>query len=120
MFSRQPDLFDGEKAPAIIQQVNQKKKVQFVHNGNTFTLQLSNKWMYPLGNATVIYPQNKPQEAKVYQWLGYIITPGELITSIILLLALLFVAKSITHNPSEQAIKDQLNYPEPNKTKYDL
>lgn len=68
--------------------------------------------------AEVIYETGSPDKAAVYSFWGYWISWGELIGSIVLILALFQVAVSVTKNPTPEAVMDQLEVPEEKKRKY--
>jgi hypothetical protein len=57
--------------------------------------------------------------AKVYNFWGYWITWGELLTSIGLFIALFQVAVAVTKNPTAESLKEQLEYKEEKKKRYD-
>jgi hypothetical protein len=67
----------------------------------------------------LIYNPSKPEMAAIYSLWGYWFTWGELIMSVVLLLGLYKLATSITQNPTEQAIKDQMETLDEPKKKYD-
>jgi hypothetical protein len=66
----------------------------------------------------VIYEAAQPNKAAVYSWWGYWFTPGELLFSIGLLIVMLYIAVSITKNPTAEAVMEQLNYKPVKKRKY--
>jgi hypothetical protein len=68
--------------------------------------------------AEVIYETNNPSKGAVYKWWGYWITWGEVLGSILLILALFQIAVSVTKNPTAEALIEQLEYKEEKKTKY--
>jgi hypothetical protein len=68
--------------------------------------------------AEVIYETGNPAKGAVYAVWGYWITWGELIGSIVLILALFQVAVSVTKNPTPEAVMDQLEIKEEKKRKY--
>lgn len=127
VWTRQPDYFDGEKYPATIQ------LIQNSATGKTIPMafysvgihQYSIPAYYPLltyrsnEKVTVIFESAHPSKAKVYRFWGYWILWEELMGSIIALFLLFQVAVSITNNPSEGALKEQLAYQPQKKTKYD-
>jgi hypothetical protein len=68
----------------------------------------------------LIYNPSKPEMAAIYSLWGYWFTWGELIMSVVLLLGLYKLATSITQNPTEEALIDQLEITdEEPKRKYD-
>lgn len=66
----------------------------------------------------VIYETGEPAKAAVYRTWGYWIRWEELLTSILLLIALYLAATAITHNPTPEAVIDQLEHTEVKKRKY--
>ncbi|HLD53975.1 MAG TPA: hypothetical protein VJA82_11770 [Sediminibacterium sp.] len=68
---------------------------------------------------TVIFETEHPSKASVYRFWGYWIHWEELIGSIIAVIFLFQIAVSITNNPTESAMKEQLDYTPEKKTKYD-
>lgn len=67
----------------------------------------------------LVYNPSKPEMAAVYSLWGYWFSWGELIMSVVLLLGLYKLATSITQNPTEQALKDQMETTDKPKKKYD-
>lgn len=69
----------------------------------------------------VIYETANPSNASVYSVLGYWISLGELLASILVVVVLYYVAVSITNNPTPQALLDDLEMGKrkPRKPKYD-
>ncbi|HMZ45248.1 MAG TPA: hypothetical protein PLU36_00445 [Chitinophagaceae bacterium] len=118
IYSRVPDYFDGETAPATIHWLKDSTtnttipKAVFIHGKTKYEVDAR----YVLRSLpenkklTVIYLVKKPQNAVVYSWWGYWITWGELLTSILLLVALFQVAVAITKNPTPEAVMEQLEY----------
>lgn len=68
---------------------------------------------------TVIFETEHPSKASVYRFWGYWLHWEELIGSIIAAIILFQIAVSITNNPTEAAMKEQLDYMPEKKTKYD-
>ena len=117
-----PDYFDGETVTSIIKiddktgkasasytiaqkqyQVNADYQLRKLNDGETVEL---------------IYNPSKPEMAAVYSLWGYWFTWGELIISVVLLLGLYKLATSITQNPTEQALKDQMETTDEPQRKY--
>lgn len=127
VYSRDPDYFDGEIAPAQIHWLKDSSsnslipKAVFSHGKKEYAIDAR----YVLRSLpenkklAVIYVPSKPQNAAVYSWWGYWITWGELVTSIVLLIALFQVAVAVTNNPTAEALLEQLEYKEEKKKKYD-
>ena len=126
--TRQPDYLDGEKAPATIHLTYDSAALQFVPKAH-FNTGLKNfavdaryvfrQWKE--GDKTeVIYETGNPEKAAVYAFWGYWISWGELVASVILLLALFQIAVSVTKNPTPEAVMDQLEVKEEKKRKYNV
>lgn len=126
LFTRQPDYIDGEKAPAIIHwnyDSASKRSIPQAHystglkNYAVDARYVFRQWKE--GERTeVIYETNNLSKGAVYLFWGYWITWGELIGSILLIIALFQVAVSVTRNPTAEALMEQLEYKEEHKTKY--
>ncbi len=126
LFTRQPDYFDGEFAPAVIHLVKDSASQKIVATASFsvgkdhYTVDA----MYPLRHleegdrVEVIYELSQPPKAAVYSWWGYWISAGELIASIVLYIILFQVAISINRNPTPEALMEQLNYKPEKKRKY--
>lgn len=118
IYSRVPDYFDGERAPATIHWLtdsvsnNKIPKAVFIHDTTKYAVDAR----YVLRNlpenkkVTVIYIKSKPNKAVIYSWWGYWITWGEVLASVILLVALFQVAVAITKNPTPESVIEQLEY----------
>jgi hypothetical protein len=127
LFTRQPDYFDGDFAPAKL--VVQKDRVtgrpinfaEFSNGIKTFQVKAD----YPFrlfehkGVYSVIFEKEHPEKAVIYKFWGYWIGWGELLGSIVFLLLSFQLAKAITMNPTPEALIEQLEYKEPSKPKYD-
>jgi hypothetical protein len=127
-FSRQPDYFDGEFAPATIVVVKDSASQKLVTKANftvgTVAYQVDADYLfrnYQAGDKiAVIYELSNPKKAAVYAIWGYWLTLGELIASIVMWFVLFQVAVSITKNPTPEAVLEQLEYVPEKKTKYDM
>lgn len=69
----------------------------------------------------IIYESSDPSKAKPYHFIGYWITAGELIASLVIVGVLYFVAVSITSNPTPEALIEEMEMgkKKPKKPKYD-
>jgi len=127
IFTRQPDYFDSDFAPATIhfQKDSSTQTVQpfalfalgnqpYKVNANYF---LSN-WKEG-DKLEVIVDSAHPTKAKVYYWWGYWILWEEILYSIIIYVVLFFVAIGITNNPVENANEEDENMVKVKKRKYD-
>jgi hypothetical protein len=127
LWTRQPDYFDGEKYPATIQMVKDSATNQIIPKAfysigiNAYSINVA----YPLlsyqagEKVTVIFESEHPSKASVYRFWGYWLHWEELIGSIIAAIVLFQIAVSITNNPTDAALKEQLDYTPEKKTKYD-
>ena len=126
LFSRQPDYFDGELTKATIHFIKDKSTGKqepyafYTLNKNEYSVDASYIFRsFEEGEkADFIYEAAQPNKAAVYSWWGYWFTPGELLFSIGLLLVMLYIAVSITKNPTPEAVMEQLNYKPVKKRKY--
>ncbi len=127
-FSRQPDYFDGEFAPATIffvkDSTSQKQvaKANFTVGADVYQINADCLFRkYQVGERVeVIYELSNPKKAAVYAFWGYWLTLGELIASIAMWFVLFQVAVDITKNPTPEALLEQLEYIPQKKTKYDM
>lgn len=127
-FSRQPDYFDGEFAPATIivvkDSASQKQvaKASFTVGKMAYLVNADYLFRsYKSGERVeVIYELSNPKKAAVYAFWGYWLTMGELIASIVMWFVLFQVAVGITKNPTPEALLEQLDYVPEKKTKYDM
>lgn len=79
-------------------------------------------FLYKAGEQkNVIFETADPSNAKLYGLFGYWLTFGELIASLIIVIALYYVAVSITSNPATEALIEELEMgkKKPRKTKYE-
>ena len=123
MFTRQPDYFDSERTVGTIIQQDDKLVAKF-SEGNTFHFaEVTYAFLHKPGERIeVIYETSDPAKAKQYSMLGYWITFGELIVSILIIIVLYFVAVAITNNPTPEALLEEIEAgkKKPRKPKYDL
>lgn len=127
VYSREPDFVDGEKTTAFIHwqqdSIVQEKIPKAVFTVDRKEYSVDARYVFrslPEGKQVeVIYNPAKPKQAAVYSWWGYMVTWGELIGSIVLLVALFQVAVAVTKNPTPESLIEQLEYKEVKKTKYD-
>jgi hypothetical protein len=122
-YTRVPDYFDGETVMATIKIDGKTNKA--LANYIVASKQYEINADYPLRKfkdeekVELIYNPSKPEMAAIYSLWGYWFTWGELIMSVVLLLGLYKLATSITQNPTEQAINDQMETTDEPKKKYD-
>lgn len=125
LFTRQPDYFDGEKAPAVIHWIadstgQKNPKAVFTEGGKTYAIEARYFLRdLPEGKKVeVIYENEKPEHAAVYAFFGYWMSWGELAATILIYIALFQIAVSVTKNPTAEALIEQLEYKEEKKKKY--
>ena len=120
-FSRNPDYFDSETAPATIQMQGDSLVAAYSEYGKPYYLKLNKLAFYNrIGEKVqVIYELREPANAKIYKAWGYWLLRDELLWSFGIFTILLSVAYATTHRPHPDALREQLNYKEENKTKYD-
>lgn len=78
-------------------------------------------FLHPVGERVeVIYEASDPAQARQYGVLGYWISFGELIASLVIVLTLYFVATSITSNPTPEALLEEMEMgrKKPRKPRY--
>ncbi len=119
-FSREPDYFDSETAPAIVVQEGDSIVAKYNEFGKPFQIKLnSSHYRSKIGaRIEVVYELSHPQKAAVNQLWGYWLLPKELAWSFGLFAVLLGVAFATTHRPHPNAIAEQLKGEEGPKTKY--
>jgi hypothetical protein len=126
LFTRQPDYFDGVKVPAlIVKQLDSSSGKQVLKAVfNTGTKEFSVEPHYVFRNIeegqsrTVIYETGTPEKGAIYTFWGYWITWGELVMSVILCFLLFQIAVSVTNNPSQESLIEQMEFKEEKKKKY--
>ncbi len=119
-FSREPDYFDSETAPATI--VSRGDSVVALYNefGKPYALKLDKQsYASKVGQATeVIYELRHPEKAAINQAWGYWFIGKEIAWSFGVFAVLLGVAFATTNKPHPDSLAEQLNYKEEIKTKY--
>ncbi len=119
-YSRVPDYVDSETAPATIVAQGDAVAALYTEFGKPYVLKLD-KQLYAnkIGQQTeVIYELSHPEKAAINQIWGYWLIGKELAWSFGIFAALLGVAYATTHKPHPDALAEQLNYKQENKTKY--
>lgn len=126
VWTRQPDYFDGEIYPGMIR-LDKNSSGQIIPKAdysvglNKYTINAG----YPLSHYTdgeqinIILEHEHPDKGVVYRFWGYWITWEELLASIIIAILLFQIAVSITNNPSDESLQEQLTFKVEIKTKYD-
>lgn len=126
LFTRQPDFFDGEKAPATIQMLYDSAAKQIIpaavyQAGGTWYHTDARYFLRPLvmgQKVTVIYETATPETAAVYTFWGYWIGWGELLFTVVGYIVLLQIAYAVTTNPNANSLQEQLSYAPEKKRKY--
>lgn len=125
-FTRQPDYLDGEMAPAVIHwsydSASHRNIPKAVYSTGVKNYAVDARYVFRQWRegdpTTVIYETNNPARGAVYAFWGYWISWGELLGSVLLILALFQVAVAVTSNPTAEALIEQLEYKEEKKTRY--
>lgn len=123
LFTRQPDYFDSEMTFGTVENTGGKLVAKFSDGHVTRQAVVPYEFLHHPGEKVeVIYEASDPAKAKQYGVLGYWITFGELAASLFIILALYWVATSITRNPTPEALVEELeaSKKKPRKPKYDL
>lgn len=126
LFTRQPDYFDGERSPAVIQFIKDSTTgipiPNAVYHDGRKEHKIDARYLFrewkDEDTLEVIYETANPEKAAVYGFWGYWITWGELLASVVLLLGLFLVAMVVTKNPAPEALVEQLECKEEKKRKY--
>lgn len=120
-FSRQPDYFDSDKAPATIKLKDGHIVAEYSEYGKYYFIQVDSMTYYNRIGARVevIYELREPAHAKINQAWGYWIIPVELAWSFGAFVVLLGVAYATTHRPHPNAIAEQLKGTNAPKKKYE-
>ena len=119
-FSREPDYFDSESAPATVVQEGDSIVAKYNEFGKPFQIKLDPiHYRSKIGTRIeVVYELSHPQKAAVNKIWGYWLLPNELAWSFGVFAVLLGVAYATTHRPHPNAIAEQLKAEEGPKTKY--
>ncbi len=120
-FSRQPDYFDSDTAPAIIKLKEGHIVAEYSEYGKLYTIQVDSLTYHSRIGARVevIYELREPAHAKINQAWRYWIIPEELAWSFGAFVVLLGVAYATTHRPHPNAIAEQLKGTNAPKKKYE-
>jgi hypothetical protein len=119
-FSREPDYFDSETAPAKIILQGDSVVALYTEFGKPYALKLD-KQLYAskIGQqAEVIYELRNPEKASINKAWGYWFIAKEIAWSFGVFALLLGVAYATTNKPHPDALAEQLSYKQENKTKY--
>lgn len=127
LFTRQPDYFDGEMG---------KGKIHFLSDSTTrrqaaFAIYSTGRQEYSVkadylfrnyreGEVVdVIYELSQPEKGTVYSWWGYWFTWGEVIFSLVLIVAFYKISHAVTNNPSPESVIEQMEYQPRKRRKYE-
>ena len=119
-FSREPDYFDSETAPALIVSKGGEVFAQFNEFGKPYILKLyKQQYAAKIGQQVeVIYELSHPEKAAINKAWGYWFIGREMAWAFGVFLVLLGVAYATTNEPHPDALAEQLSYKEEHKTKY--
>jgi len=120
-FSRQPDYFDSETAPAVIKMKSGSIVAEYFEYGKYYSIKVdSMTYNNRIGaRVEVIYELREPAHAKLNQAWGYWLISGELAWSFGAFVVLLGVAYATTYRPHPSAIAEQLKGTDAPKKKYE-
>ena len=119
-FSREPDYFDSETTPATIIAKGELVVAVYKEFGKPYELKL-NKLMYApkVGQRVEVrYELSHPEKAVINQAWGYWFIGKEMAWTFGIFVVLLGAAYATTKQPHPDALSEQLNYKQENKTKY--
>lgn len=126
LFSRQPDFFDGEFATGTIIQLQNKETKQtaeYKDNKKVYKIEVYDIFHNYKVNQKVkiIYEKSQPEMGTIYTFWGYWLSIGELIASILIPISFWFIAHSITKNPTQESIIEEMEgNKRVKKTKYEI
>jgi hypothetical protein len=109
-FSRQPDYFDSETAPAVIKMKSGSMVAEYSEYGKYYSIKVDSITYHNRIGARVevIYELREPAHARLNQAWGYWLIPEELAWSFGAFVVLLGVAYATTYRPHPNAIAEQL------------
>ncbi len=119
-FSREPDYFDSETTPAMIVSKGDKVVAVYYEFGKPYIL-LLDKRIYgsKIGQRVEVrYELSHPEKAVINQAWGYWFIGKEIAWCFGIFAALLGAAYATTNQPHPDALAEQMNYKQENKTKY--
>ena len=119
-FSREPDYFDSETTPAYIAEKGESIIAVYKEFGKSYAIRL-NKHTYrsKIGQKIEVrYELSHPEKAVINQAWGYWFIGKEIAWSFGIFALLLAAAYATTNQPHPDALAEQLNYKQENKTKY--
>jgi len=119
-FSREPDYFDSETTPAIIVVKGGTVVAAYNEFGKPYDLILD-KQLYgaSIGQKVIVrYELSHPEKAVINKAWGYWFIGKEIAWSFGIFAVLLGAAYATTNQPHPDALAEQLNYKQENKTKY--
>lgn len=119
-FSREPDYFDSETTPAIIELKEGKVYAKYSEFGKSYMIELDPVvYRSMVGNRIEVrYELSHPEKATVNRAWGYWFIAKEMGWSFGIFTVLLGVAFATTNKPHPDALAEQLSYKEEIKSKY--
>ncbi len=114
LFTRQPDFFDGELTAGVIHLVKSNSQIipeaDFAVGKINYSVDVNYVFRrFTEGEkATVIYDNQNPKNAALYNIWGYWLRWQELLFSLVLIIGLFQVAVQITNNPTPEALLQEL------------
>jgi hypothetical protein len=120
-FSREPDYFDSETAPAIIIKEGGMVFAKYNEFGKAYTLKLDSTYYgNRIGQSVeVIYELSHPEKAAINKAWGYWFVGKEIGWAFGVFAVLLGIAFATTNKPHPDALAEQLSFKETIKTKYE-
>ena len=97
-----------------------KMYAQFTEGSHQWNAAVAYPWLFTKGEqVNVMYEKSNMANAKVFSFLGYWITIGELVGSVILWVVLFRVAIAVTKNPTPEGLISEIETGYSGKRKYD-
>jgi uncharacterized membrane protein len=116
-YTREPDYLDSEIYPARVHYHTDKQPyADFTFDSKPYSIQAINGYTQNQV-VSVIFNPAQPATGKLYTLTGYWINLKEILVSLAVYIALFLVARSITDNPTPEAVMEQME-PRPKKRKY--
>jgi hypothetical protein len=124
-FTRQPDYADGEFTAGTVHFIKDSSsqtpvaKANFKVDTTLYTIDAAYSFRHLKEGqkVSVIYETSNPLQAAVYSWWGYWITWKELLASILIPFGLLYIAKSVTGNPTPEGLIGDIETNRPERRK---
>lgn len=124
LFSRQPDYFDSEVVTGkiLVQELHGQYIAKFREGSSEYRINAG----YFLRSyrdeepVKIIFEKGNPQKAAIYSWWGYWLTPGEIISSLLIPIAFWLISYFITRNPVPGSVDMEEMEQGKKRPKYDL